>query len=69
MSSDQLADAILSFYESEEFRQQIARSGRARVRAMMRGTGSPVYEEAIGALLAANGGVLVGERVPTAEAR
>lgn len=51
-SADQLAGAILSFYKSEEFRQQIARSGRSTIRSLMPEGRSPLYEEAIGLLLA-----------------
>jgi glycosyltransferase involved in cell wall biosynthesis len=69
MNTDQLASAILSLYESEELRQQIARAGRATVRAMMRGTRSPMYEEAIGTLLSAQGPVTEGEPVQSASGK
>ena len=51
-SSDQLAEAILSIYKSEEFRQHIARNGRSTIQGLMPEGRSPVYEDAIGALIA-----------------
>ncbi len=51
-SSDQLAEAILLFYESEDFRQQIARQGRQKIHSLMPDGRSPLYDDAIGSLVA-----------------
>ena len=53
-SSDQIAQALLSFYESEVFRQQIARNGRESIGRMIVDGNSPLYSEAIGQLLEAH---------------
>jgi glycosyltransferase involved in cell wall biosynthesis len=51
-SAEQLAQALLSLYESEEFRQIIARNGRKSISRMVVGESSPLYSAAIGQLLA-----------------
>lgn len=51
-NSDQLADAILAFYESEDFRQQVARNGRSAIQALMPDGRSPLYDDSIGSLVA-----------------
>ena len=53
-SSDQLADAILLLYESEDFRQQIARNGRSTIKALMPDGRSPLYDDCIGSLVASS---------------
>lgn len=49
-SSDQLAEAIESLFNSEELRQEIAREGRATV-GRLTSDGTPAYRNAIGELL------------------
>jgi glycosyltransferase involved in cell wall biosynthesis len=51
MNADQIASAVLSFYESEEYRLQIAMAGRASLRTLMPDGRSPLYQESIGLLL------------------
>jgi glycosyltransferase involved in cell wall biosynthesis len=52
MDTDQLAQAILSLYEAEQFRQEIARAGRAAIQKIIGGASTPTYSEAIAELLA-----------------
>lgn len=51
MDVQQLAGAILDFYDAEEFRYQVARAGRDAIRTLMVGESSPLYLESIGQLL------------------
>ncbi len=50
-SEDQLAAAILSFYDSEEYRRTLALAGRQTVAFLGKGDSSPLYDDAIRSLL------------------
>ena len=60
-SSEQIAQALLSFYQSEELRQQIARNGRESMAKMVVGNSSPAYTDAIGSMLRSVTGAQVAE--------
>ena len=50
--SHALGEALLSLYRSEELRQSVAIAGRATVANLMHDNSSPLYDQAIGLLLA-----------------
>lgn len=51
-NADLLAEALLSLYQQEELRRSLASAGRATVAALGRNDSSPLYDAAVGTLLA-----------------
>jgi glycosyltransferase involved in cell wall biosynthesis len=66
-NAGQLAQALLSLYQSEEYRQQLARKGRAAIQRMIVGDASPLYTEAIGQLFSEHGADITKIAVPVTE--